>query len=127
MTIYPAIDLIGGKAVRLERGDYDKKTEYSDNPVNVARQFEAEGAEYIHIVDLDGAKAKRPVNTSQIKLISEAVNTPIQVGGGIRSVESATELLGYVDRVIIGTAAISDPKTLQKLIDKFGSVKSLSP
>ena len=123
MIIYPAIDLIDGKAVRLEKGDYAKKTEYSDNPVEEAKRFENQGAKYLHIVDLNGAKAKQPVNLSTIKTISVAVSLPIQVGGGIRSVESATQLLKYVDRVIIGTVAITKPEILSKLIDKFGPEK----
>jgi phosphoribosylformimino-5-aminoimidazole carboxamide ribotide isomerase len=123
MKVYPAIDLINGKAVRLERGDYGKMTQYSDNPVDVAKQFAQAGAEYIHIVDLDGAKAKRPLNLSLIKQVSEAVNIPIQVGGGIRSEETAALLLKYVSRVIIGTVAVTDPATLKRLIKKFGPKK----
>lgn len=123
MIIYPAIDLIDGNAVRLEKGDYDKKTEYSDDPISVARQFQTDGAEYMHIVDLDGAKAKQPRNLSAIKAISEAVKVPIQVGGGIRSIESAKQLLKYVDRVIIGTVAVTEPQILKELVDKFGPEK----
>lgn len=123
MTIYPAIDLISARAVRLEKGDYTKKTEYSDNPVEVAQRFEAAGARYIHIVDLDGAKAKKPVNTEVVRAISEAVNIPIQVGGGLRSLEAAGELLRFVDRVIIGTVAISEPQILKQLVEKFTATR----
>lgn len=123
MSIYPAIDLINGRAVRLEQGDYGKMTQYSDDPVEVARQFAEDGAEYIHMIDLDGAKAKRPLNSDMIKRVSKAVDIPLQVGGGIRSVETAGELLEYADRVIIGTIAIAEPETLKKLIKEFGAEK----
>ncbi|HEX5798417.1 MAG TPA: 1-(5-phosphoribosyl)-5-[(5-phosphoribosylamino)methylideneamino] imidazole-4-carboxamide isomerase, partial [Candidatus Saccharimonadales bacterium] len=123
MRIYPAIDLISGKAVRLEQGDYAKMTQYSDNPADVAKQFAEAGAEYIHMVDLDGAKAKRPLNTGVIKQVSGAVNIPIQVGGGVRTEESAGLLLEYADRVIIGTVAVTDPAMLKRLIKKFGAKK----
>lgn len=123
MIVYPAIDLIDGKAVRLERGDYSKKTEYSSNPKEVAQNFLAAGARYIHIVDLDGAKAKKPVNLETIKIISESVDVPIQVGGGIRNIASAEALLAYADRIILGTVAITEPETLKEMIDKFGPEK----
>lgn len=121
MIIYPAIDLINGKAVRLERGDYARKKEYSDNPAGVAKRFESDGAKHIHIVDLDGAKAKKPVNLDAIKSISESVQIPLQVGGGIRSVESAEKILQYADRVIIGTVAVTQPEILKQMLAKFGS------
>lgn len=120
MRIFPAIDLIGGKAVRLEKGDYTKKTEYSDDPAEVAKQFKQAGADYIHIVDLDGAKAKKPVNTPVIERIAKTSGISLQVGGGIRSLESAAEILKYADRVIIGTIAITEPQTLKELLNKFG-------
>lgn len=123
MRIYPAIDIISGQAVRLARGDYSKMTRYSDNPAEVAKKFEAQGAEYIHIVDLDGAKAKKPMNTEAIKAIASSAVVPLQVGGGIRSVESAEQLLKYADRVIIGTLALAQPDILSELIDKFGPNK----
>ncbi len=123
MKIFPAIDLINGKAVRLEKGDYGKMTKYSDNPVDVAKQYASDGAEYIHIVDLDGAKAKKPVNLSVVKDISKAVDLPVQVGGGVRSAETAGRLLEYADRVIIGTVAITRPQILKELVKKFGAKK----
>lgn len=120
MIIYPAIDLIDGRAVRLDRGDYDKKTEYSNDPTEVARQFAKAGAEYIHIIDLDGAKEKRPMNLLSVEEISKSVDLPIQVGGGIRSEESAAQLLQYAERVILGTVALTEPELLKKLLRRFG-------
>lgn len=123
MKIYPAIDLIKGKAVRLSGGNYNKKTIYSNDPTSVAREFVESGAEYLHIVDLDGAKAKHPVNVGAIKEIADTVNIPIQLGGGIRSIEAASEVLQYVDRVILGTVAITEPKIVKQMLDKFGPKK----
>lgn len=120
MIIYPAIDLIDGKAVRLEQGDYGKKTEYSADPASVAKQFEADGAEFIHIVDLDGAKAKKPKNLETVKRIAEATNLKIQLGGGIRSLEDAKTALTAVDRIIIGTVAITNSSLLGQMISVFG-------
>ena len=121
MTIYPAIDLLGGKAVRLTAGDYEAKTEYADDPVAQARQFASEGAQYLHIVDLDGARAKRPMNLPAIKAIAEAVNIPLQVGGGIRSLETAEQVLQYAERIIIGTIAVTEPRILKKLVERYGA------
>lgn len=123
MTIYPAIDLVNGQVVRLSQGDYGRQTTYSDEPAKIARQFAAEGAEYIHIVDLDGAKAKQPVNLAAIQAIAEAVDVPLQVGGGIRSIDAAQQILNYVDRVIIGTIALTDLGALQAIVTKFGPTK----
>lgn len=123
MKIYPAIDLISGKAVRLERGDYAKKTEYSSEPAEVAKKFAASGAEYIHVVDLDGAKAQEPVSLKAISQISKAVSVPVQTGGGIRRLASAEALLEYADRAIIGTVAITEPQILKEMLDKFGPEK----
>jgi phosphoribosylformimino-5-aminoimidazole carboxamide ribotide isomerase len=123
MRIFPAIDLIGGKAVRLEKGDYTKKTEYYDDPAEVAKEFRQAGADYIHIVDLDGAKAKQPVNTDVIERIAKTPGTSLQVGGGIRSLDSAAKVLKYADRVIIGTVAITKPQILKELLNRFGSEK----
>lgn len=123
MRIYPAIDLIDGQVVRLSEGDYSRKTDYSDQPAEIARQFESEGAEYIHIVDLDGAKAKQTVNLSAVKSIATAVKIPLQVGGGVRSIESAEKLLQYVDRVIVGTISLTNPEILQDMLNKFGAGK----
>lgn len=123
MIIYPAIDLINGKAVRLSGGNYNKKTTYSEDPVSVAANFVKQGAECLHIVDLDGAKAQQPVNNEMIKKIANKVDAPIQLGGGIRNIESAAEVLQYVERVILGTVAVTEPLVLKQILDEFGPEK----
>ena len=120
MKIFPAIDLYGGKAVRLLHGDYEKMTVYSDDPLSVARDFIACGAENIHIVDLEGAKTG---GTPNLELIAEiaACGLFAQVGGGIRSEEVAGRYLDAgVGRVILGTAAVTDPGLLERLVARFG-------
>ena len=120
MKIFPAIDLYGGKAVRLLRGDYAQMTVYSENPLLVAGDFVACGAENIHIVDLEGAKTG---GTPNLKLISRIVSCGLfaQVGGGIRSEEVAGRYLDAgVGRVILGTAAVTDPGLLERLVARFG-------
>ena len=107
MQVIPAIDLIGGRCVRLMQGDFEKETVYSDDPERVARQWAAQGAERIHVVDLDGARTGAPVNIDVVGRIVAAVDVPVQLGGGIRSVEIAREALNAgVDRVMVGTAAL---------------------
>ncbi|MBQ7051842.1 MAG: 1-(5-phosphoribosyl)-5-((5-phosphoribosylamino)methylideneamino)imidazole-4-carboxamide isomerase, partial [Clostridia bacterium] len=120
MKIFPAIDLYGGKAVRLLRGDYAQMTVYSENPLLVAKDFIACGAENIHIVDLEGAKTG---GTPNLELIAEiaACGLFAQVGGGIRSEEVAGRYLDAgVGRVILGTAAVTDPGLLERLVARFG-------
>ncbi len=122
MTIYSAIDLMGGKVVRLTSGDYSLKTEYADDPAEVAIMFENQGAPYLHVVDLDGAKLGKPANLEAIKRIISAVSIPVQVGGGIRTVEIVQQLADLgVARVIIGTTAIKQPDVLGQMIEKFGT------
>jgi len=109
MDVIPAIDLRDGQCVRLIQGQYDRQITYSDNPVAQARQFHADGARWLHIVDLDGAKIGRPVNTASITAIAALGLLKIEVGGGIRDEASIRELLDMgVSRVIIGTKAVSD-------------------
>ena len=109
MDVIPAIDLRGGKCVRLIQGQYDRQITYNDDPVDQARQFHAQGARWLHIVDLDGAKAGRPMNTTSITAIVGLGLLQIEVGGGIRDEASIRELLDMgVTRVIIGTKAVSD-------------------
>lgn len=119
--IYPAIDIRGGKCVRLVQGDYNQETVYNENPVEVAQAWEQQGGSYIHLVDLDGAKAGYPVNDELIGQIARAVGVPVQVGGGIRDLESVKRLLSLgVNRVIIGTAAIEDEVFTSAVLQQYG-------
>ena len=116
MRLYPAIDLLGGRCVRLYQGDYDQSTTYGDDPVAQARAFVAEGAEVLHMVDLDAAKTGEPVNRSVIAEVCRSIDVPVQVGGGVRTVEAADALFDVgVDRVVIGTAAIEKPELVAEL------------
>ncbi|MCG3196981.1 MAG: 1-(5-phosphoribosyl)-5-[(5-phosphoribosylamino)methylideneamino]imidazole-4-carboxamide isomerase [Candidatus Omnitrophica bacterium] len=114
MILIPAIDILGGKCVRLFRGDYDQATEYSHNPAVVAEAWRDGGAKRIHLVDLDGARTGRAVNEEIILSIGERINTPIEVGGGIRDLDQIDHYLSSpnIDRVILGTAALKDPTLL---------------
>jgi phosphoribosylformimino-5-aminoimidazole carboxamide ribotide isomerase len=119
--IYPAIDIRGGKAVRLVQGDYNRETVYNDDPVAAARDWEAQGGQWIHLVDLDGAKAGHPVNDELIGRIAKAVGVPVQVGGGLRKEEDVERLLALgVSRVILGTAAIEDRAFVSRVLDRYG-------
>ena len=121
MNIFPAIDLVMGKAVRLFKGDYDQMTVYSDNPLEVAHDFESKGAEYIHLVDLEGAKDGTTPNIETVKKIAENTNLFTEIGGGIRNIETVEKYLNSgVDRVILGTAAVKDEAFLKKALEKFG-------
>ncbi len=116
MKLYPAIDLRGGQCVRLYQGDYDQETTYGDDPAAQARAFVDAGAEVVHVVDLDAAKTGEPTNRPVIAAICAAVDAPVQVGGGVRSVEAADALFDLgVDRVVIGTAAIENPDLVTEL------------
>ena len=122
MILYPAIDILGGKAVRLLKGEYDQETRYFDDPADAARQWADGGAEYIHVVDLDGAKTGEPVNLGRIEKIAAAVNCPIEVGGGIHDLESAGRILDAgAARVVVGTAAMRDREFLDALIAERGA------
>jgi phosphoribosylformimino-5-aminoimidazole carboxamide ribotide isomerase len=125
MIILPAIDLQDGQAVRLVQGDYGKKTVYNPDPVKVARTFEDMGAKYLHIVDLDGAKDGSTTNIETIKKIREAIKIPMQVGGGIRNAETVALYLDEVgvNRVILGTAAVSNPDFVKEMLAKHGAEK----
>ncbi len=110
MIIFPAIDIKGGLCVRLKQGDPDRATVYGEDPVAVARHWESQGAEWLHVVDLDGAFSKQPVNSVAIKAIARSISIPVQVGGGIRTIENVKDYLDAgVERVILGTAALRDP------------------
>jgi phosphoribosylformimino-5-aminoimidazole carboxamide ribotide isomerase len=122
MLIIPAIDLQNGEAVRLYKGDYNQKTVYSQDPPGLARGFEEMGVKYLHIVDLDGAKEGSTVNINTIQKMRETVNIPIQVGGGIRTAATVARYLEEIkiDRVILGTAAVQQPKFLKEMLGKYG-------
>lgn len=121
MKIFPAIDLRDGKAVRLFQGDYDQMTVYSEDPVDIARSFKAKGADYLHLVDLDGAKDGKLVNFDTIKAIVEQVDMYVEVGGGIRDEERIKQYLDLgVGRVILGTIAIKNPEFLEEMVAKYG-------
>ena len=109
--LIPAIDLLGGRAVRLTQGRYDAATVYDDDPARVASRFAAFGIRRLHVVDLDGAKAGRPVQAESVRRILAAVGKiPVQVGGGLRTLAGVDEALGWgVDRVILGTVALREP------------------
>ncbi|WP_066366071.1 1-(5-phosphoribosyl)-5-[(5-phosphoribosylamino)methylideneamino]imidazole-4-carboxamide isomerase [Neobacillus fumarioli] len=121
-TIYPAIDMRGGKCVRLLQGDYDKETIYGDSPFDMAQTFAADGAEWIHMVDLDGAKDGKRVNDRfVIEAAAKLTGTNIQIGGGIRTEHDILHYLeNGVDRVIIGSIAVSNPEFAIEMIQKYG-------
>lgn len=121
MELFPAIDLIGGCAVRLVKGDYAQKTVYSENPEEVARSFAAAGAKYLHVVDLEGAKDGGTPNLETIQNIVETGGLLVEVGGGIRSEEVIQKYLDAgVFRVILGTAAVQNPVFLEEMVRKYG-------
>ena len=121
MKIFPAIDLYGQKAVRLYKGDYAQMTVYNDDPVSVAKDFKAQGAEYIHVVDLEGAKTGVPAHTEIVRRIAQETGLFIEIGGGIRTMETVDEYLSAgASRVILGTAAVTDEAFLKAAIAKYG-------
>ena len=120
MKLIPAIDLMNGKCVRLFKGDFNKRKDFSKEPHEQAQFWESEGAECIHIVDLDAAKSGNPSNDKTIKEIVKTVNIPIQIGGGIRSQERIEQLFSYgIDKVIMGTSAIENKALVKELSNKF--------
>ena len=121
MYLYPAIDLVQGKAVRLYKGDYAQMTVYSNDPVSVARDFQTAGSKHIHLVDLEGAKSGVPENLSTIQKIIAETDLFVEVGGGIRNMETVeTYLSAGVNRVILGTAAVTDPAFLEAALARYG-------
>lgn len=121
MNIFPAIDLVEGKAVRLFKGDYAQMTVYSDDPLSVARDFERAGAKYIHLVDLEGAKSGETPNLSTVTAIAKQTDLFTEIGGGIRSMQTIeTYLNAGVDRVILGTAAVTDEDFLKQAVATYG-------
>ncbi len=122
MIIFPAIDIIEGQCVRLSQGDYTKKTVYHSDPVAVAERFAAAGAELLHLVDLDGAKAGRPQNLETIGAIAAAVDIPVELGGGLRTPDTVIEVLeAGVERAILGSAVLHGPGWLEQLVTEYGA------
>ncbi|PIC56049.1 1-(5-phosphoribosyl)-5-[(5-phosphoribosylamino)methylideneamino]imidazole-4-carboxamide isomerase [Sporosarcina sp. P12(2017)] len=127
MILFPAIDIRDGKCVRLIQGDYAQEIIYNDSPTNMAQEWQNQGAEYIHVVDLDGAKTGNSANKQAIEAIAKSVSVPVQVGGGIRNMEIVdSHIENGVARVIIGTAAIQDPEFLKKAVEKYGDKIAVS-
>ena len=121
MKIFPAIDLFGGNAVRLFKGDYDQMTVYSNEPLEVAKKFEEAGASHLHLVDLEGAKNGTPGNLETIRKIVDNTDLFTEVGGGIRSIETAKAYIDSgVDRIILGTAAVKNEAFLKEALSLFG-------
>lgn len=120
MLILPAIDLRGGQCVRLRQGDYAQETVFGDDPAVMARRWVEQGATYLHLVDLDGARQGHPVNGDSVRRIVQASGVPCQLGGGLRSEEHIDEALGWgVQRVIIGTRALLDPDWCEAICRRF--------
>lgn len=122
MILYPAIDILGGKAVRLWQGDYQRETVYNDSPADAAKRWQDDGAEWLHVVDLDGAKAGRPENLTAIESIASTVECPIEVGGGLRDYASVEAVLeAGAARVVVGTAALRDAEFLADILAGRGA------
>ena len=120
MEIIPAIDLLNGKCVRLNQGNYNEVTKFNSNPVKQAQIWERQGAKRLHLVDLDGAKTGEPINDVTIKEIKNSISIPIQLGGGIRDVDRAKELFDFgIDRIILGTIAIENPELVKILSNEY--------
>lgn len=122
MLILPAIDLYDKKAVRLYKGDYDKMTVYSNNPIEIAREFQHCGAEFIHMVDLEGAKNGTTPNIDEVRKVVEHTSLKVEIGGGIRDEETVKKYIDLgVTRVILGTAAVTNDSFLRKMVSKYKS------
>ncbi len=121
MEIFPAIDLLGGQVVRLYQGDYGKKSTFGNDPAAFAKQFEEAGARYLHLVDLDGAKAGTPQNFASVQRIADSTGLFIEFGGGVRDEETVERCFeAGVDRVILGTAALNDKPFFSRMVQKYG-------
>lgn len=121
MIIFPAIDIRDGKCVRLFKGDFNQETVFSDKPEEMAEKWQAEGAEFLHLVDLDGALAGKSQNLATVKKIIAAVNIPVELGGGIRTMENIDEVLALgVKRVILGSVAVKNPELVKEACAKYG-------
>lgn len=121
MLIFPAIDIRGGKCVRLVKGDFHQETVFSDKPEEMAQKWQAQGAQYLHLVDLDGALAGKSVNLPTVQAILQAVDIPAELGGGIRTMQNIDEVLELgVQRVILGSVAVRDPELVRTACAKYG-------
>ena len=121
MVIFPAIDIRDGKCVRLFKGDFAQETVYGDKPEEMALKWQSLGGEFLHLVDLDGARAKKPINLEVIKKIVAAVKIPVELGGGIRTMENIDEVLALgVRRVILGSVAVQNPALVKEACAKYG-------
>ena len=126
MIIFPAIDLVGGKAVRLYKGDYARMTVYDDDPLHAARAFEAAGAKHLHMVDLEGARDGGTPNYETVRRVAQGTGLFVEIGGGIRDMDVVQRYLDAgVKRVILGTAAISDEGFVREAVDRFGAAIAL--
>lgn len=121
MILYPAIDIRGGQAVRLMQGDYDRETVYGADPLEVAERWVESGAQWLHVVDLDGAREGRPVNAEVIARIAETAGVPVQTGGGLRDDDAVAAVLDAgAERAVIGTAAFRDPEFAERVVAAYG-------
>jgi len=121
MIIFPAIDIRGGKCVRLEEGRFDRETVFAENPLEAARRWIEAGSEWLHIVDLDGARAGKPVNLKVVEEIARAFDVQIQLGGGVRTMESVATILSFgVQRVILGSVAVRSPALVSQVCAEYG-------
>ena len=126
MILYPAIDILGGNAVRLVKGDFDAKKVYDADPLDAARGWTEAGAEYLHVVDLDGAKTGAPKNLENLRRIVDELGVPVQYGGGLRSAQAVSDALAAgAARVILGTVAMLDPSVLQTCLQEHGPERIL--
>jgi phosphoribosylformimino-5-aminoimidazole carboxamide ribotide isomerase len=121
VILYPAIDILGGRTVRLLQGDYERETPYDADPAEAARRWASEGAEFLHVVDLDGARDGALRNLAAIERVAAAVECPVQVGGGLRDADSVRAVIGAgAERIVIGTAALRDPGFLAAMVEAHG-------
>jgi phosphoribosylformimino-5-aminoimidazole carboxamide ribotide isomerase len=126
VKLYPAVDILGGSAVRLRRGEFDAKKVYEHDPLSAARAWQEEGARFLHVVDLDGARMGEPVNLEQLRRITGELDVAVQYGGGLRSAQAVDDALDAgAARVILGTAALADPDLLRRALDAHGPERVL--
>jgi phosphoribosylformimino-5-aminoimidazole carboxamide ribotide isomerase len=126
VKLYPAIDILGGNAVRLVKGDFEAKKVYDEDPLGAARGWTEAGADYLHVVDLDGAKTGAPVNLEHLRRIANELGVPVQYGGGLRSAQAVTDALDAgATRVILGTAAFTETGLLERVLEQHGPERVL--